>query len=304
MELLKAREKPEILTSLESLNKRMTLTSTDKQYLFTLSKGYEGEGLFDSIMKKHLDADALVLTDLSLISGSSPFQIDSILLTSDTIYLYEVKNYEGSYTNRVEQFHTSAGQKILSPENQINRTATLLAKMFNKWTIPLPVKSAVIFVNPAFILYEAKKSDPFVFPSQIEAHFSDVSRWAGSLSTKHHYLAQKLIEESQKELPYQRQLPLYDFAGLKKGLSCSRCGSFNLKNTTKSSRCQTCGTLTSINALFLSHVNAFNKLFPDKLITRNTMYEWCGGMLSKRRITAILNANYEKKGYAKSSHYL
>lgn len=303
MELLKARERPELLTVLELLNKRMTLPYSEKQHLTIMSKGFDGEVLFDSLMERSISTTTIVINDLSLILGSTPFQIDSILLTSDALYLYEVKNYQGNFTNQNSHFLTASGQDIDNPVNQLNRTAMLLSKVLKKWNVNLPIKSFVVFIHPSFILYEAKNSDPFIFPSQIEYHFTTVSRQSGILTDRIYSIAQELIKECQKELPYQRQLPCYSFKELKKGLLCSRCGSFDLVVTTKKGDCRACGTSTPINELFLSQVEAFKILFPDKLITSKKMYEWCGEMLTKRRIAALLNTTYEKTSYAKSTHY-
>ena len=303
MEMIKAREKPALLTILELLDKRMTLSSAEKQHLYAMSKGYDGEVLFDSMIEKYIDTDVLILNDLSLISGTTPFQIDSVVLTSDTLYLYEVKNYEGQYTSRVGHFYTSSDQEIINPANQLNRTTTLFSKMLKLWKMTIPIQSTVVFVNPSFMLYEAEEKDPFIFPSQIAAHLNAVNQQKGPLSTKHHSIAQRLIEETQKKLPYHRQLPFYDFEELKKGLSCSRCGSFDLKNTTKLSQCLVCNNITSVNDIVLSQVKAFKILFPDKLITSNNIYDWCDGMLPKRRITAILNTAYKRKGHSKATHY-
>lgn len=303
MEILKARKKPELLTVLELLDKRMTLPYTEKQHLFTMLKGYDGEVLFDSLIGKYITSDAIVINDVSMILGSTPFQIDSIVLTSDTLYLYEIKNYQGSFTNQNSHFLTATGQEIENPANQLNRAEMLLSKLLKKWNATLPIKPFVVFVHPSFILYEAKESDPFIFPSQIENHFNTVNRQSGVLTDSIYNIAQRLNEECRQELPYQRQLPFYHLKGLKKGLLCSHCGSFDLTHTTKKSHCQTCGNVALVNDLFLSQVTAFKVLFSDKRITTHAMFEWCGETLTKRRIAALLNATYKKKSYGKSTHY-
>ncbi|GEK92042.1 nuclease-related domain-containing protein [Alkalibacterium kapii] len=304
MDLLKAREKPEMLTALELLDKRMTLSYSEKQYMATLSKGFDGEVLFDSFMEKHVFANAIVINDVSLVLGSTSFQIDSIMLTSDTLYLYEVKNYQGNFTNRNTHFLTTASQEIENPLNQLNRTTMLLSKLLRKWHVTLPIKSFVVFIHPTFILYEAKITDPFIFPSQLKHHFDTVNHQSGALTDKVYSLAQKLIKETKKELPYQRQLPCYSFEILKKGLLCSLCGSMNLTITTKKGECRACGQSTPIKELLLSQVKAFRSLFPEVHITSNMMYEWCGKRLTKRRIAVLLNEAFEKTSYGKSTHYL
>lgn len=303
MHCIKQREKPILLTALGILDRRLSLPYREKQYLTTLSKGYEGELLFDSLLNHHLTSEALVLNDLSLLIGNSSIQIDSLIFTSEACYLYEVKNFEGNHTNLAGQFRTDTGQEFVSPAGQLNRTTTLLRNLVSQWDHKQSILSTVVFVNPSFLLYEAKQSDPFLFLPQIESHFNRINRRSSKLSVKTRHIADRLLEEGQKELPYHRKLPLYDFQDLKKGLSCSCCGSFNLKNSTKVSCCENCGQIISLNTLFLSEVQAVRCLFPDKPLTSNLMYDWCGGTLSKRRISAILRAEFSLNGFAKSSHY-
>lgn len=304
MQIKKQRIKPDLLTSLELLDSRMTLHYREKQHLFTLSKGYEGELIFDSIVEKHLSSDALVLNDLSLVIGSTPIQIDSIIITSEAIYLYELKNYEGSYIDTAGQLRTEAGQDIVSPAGQLNRTTTIFSKLVNQWDNILSIIPKVVFINSSFFLYEAKKESPYIFLPQLITHFNGIKRQSSSLSARHYHLSDKLLEESQKDLPYQRKLPSYDFKDLKKGLSCINCQSFELDITTKMSLCRSCGHKTSLNDLILSEVQAFKFLFPKEQLTSNVMYEWCGSTLPKRRITAILNREFTVNGFAKSSHYI
>ncbi|MFO8069405.1 MAG: NERD domain-containing protein [Alkalibacterium sp.] len=303
MLIKKQRNKPDLLTALELLDKRLTLSYREKQHLLTLSKGYVGEVIFDSLVGKHLTSDALILNDLSLVIGNTPIQIDSLIVTSDAIYLYEIKNYEGNYTNLTGQFRTDSGQDIVSPAGQLNRTTTVFKKLVDQWDHAISIVPNVVFVNSSFFLYESKRETPFIFLPQIISHFTSINRRCDTLSAKNYHIADRLLVESQKELPYQRKLPLYDFKDLKKGLTCSCCGSFDLKNSSKMSLCRSCGHTTSLNKLFLSEVQSFKFLFPEAQLTCNVMHEWGSGSLPKRRIRAILNTEFTINGFAKSSHY-
>lgn len=302
--IIKQRKKPELLTALELLDKRMILPYKEKQYLTTLSKGFEGELVFDSLISKYLSSDAIILNDLSLVIGHTSIQIDSLLITSDAIFLYEIKNYEGNYSNQDGQFRMESGQDIVNPVSQLNRTSTVFGKLVNQWDHTLPVISNVVFVNSQFFLYKAEKNDPFIFLPQLNSHFSSINRRCTSLSARHHHLADRILNECEKELPYRRKLPNYLFEDLKKGLSCSRCGSLDLTNSTKLSHCSSCRRTISLNEQIIAEIRAFNFLFPKEQLTSNIIHEWCGGSLLKRRIRAVLNMEYSIKGFAKSSYYV
>lgn len=92
---------PELLT-LRHLNHRMHLPPGDKQHLFNLNKGFEGELKFDTWTEK-LSCDCLIINDLLLTINKTHFQIDSIIIIANVIYLYEVKNLEGDYIYDTER---------------------------------------------------------------------------------------------------------------------------------------------------------------------------------------------------------
>lgn len=302
--IIKQRQKTNLLIALELLDKRLTLPYKEKQYLTTLSKGFEGEVAFDFLLNKSIACDAIRLNDLSLVIGHTSIQVDSLLITSDAIFLYEIKNYEGNYSYQAGQFQMESGQDIVSPVGQLNRTSTVFGKLVNEWDETLRIVPNVVFINSRFFLYEAKKDHPFIFLPQLNAHFSEINRRSTFLSARHHHLAEKILNECEKELPYQRKLPNYTFKDLKKGLSCSQCGSFDLKNTTKTSTCSSCGCSISLNDQILAEIRSFSFLFPEEQLTCNVIYEWCGGSISKRRIRTVLNTEYSIKGFAKSSYYI
>lgn len=68
----------------------------EKQYCSNLFKGYDGEVLFDSYTSK-LECECLVINDLLLQYNNTTFQIDTLIITPDKLYIFEVKNYECDY---------------------------------------------------------------------------------------------------------------------------------------------------------------------------------------------------------------
>jgi hypothetical protein len=91
----KPRVEREEITILRSLNARMELSKEDKWDYFKLTKGFEGEVMFDSLTEK-LKSECFILNDLLLELNANKFQIDT-LIVQDILYLLDVKNYEGDY---------------------------------------------------------------------------------------------------------------------------------------------------------------------------------------------------------------
>lgn len=79
------RRKPQALLVMEALNKRMILSRKEKQNLYSMKKGYEGECIFDDMIKE-ANPKAQIMKDLLLKVNGTTFQIDTILISSDTIY--------------------------------------------------------------------------------------------------------------------------------------------------------------------------------------------------------------------------
>ncbi|GEK91965.1 nuclease-related domain-containing protein [Alkalibacterium kapii] len=111
MKIIKKREKSKLLIGLNYLDKRTKLNDSDKRYLINLEKGFKGEEQFDALVKKYLIGEALVLNDLLIESKGNTFQIDALIITTDTLYLYEIKNFKGDFQMNLANFLIQAVRK-------------------------------------------------------------------------------------------------------------------------------------------------------------------------------------------------
>lgn len=306
MEILKAREEPLVLTSLIALNKRMALSYEEKQSIINMEKGFIGEVQFDRLVTECIGSDCVVLQDLLLRVKGNSVQIDSLILTHEVVYLYEIKNYDGSYVMKSGKFFTLSGQEISNPLTQLNRTSSLLRQLFQSWNINMTIESRIVFVNPSFMLYHAKPEDPIIFLGQIKSHFSKINHqqeMQPGLSKRVSNLAKKLTQEHKSEVPFQKQLPLYEYEGLKKGLICRSCGSFELEITQRSCGCKKCAYKISLDKAVLNQIKEFKLLFPQNKITSNVIYDWCAESVPKKRVQQILNNHYIKNGQTIGTFY-
>jgi hypothetical protein len=98
------------LKIMRSLNVRMKLETKEENYYLNLEKGYEGEQKFDKWTENFSD-NCLVLNDLLLEYNNTIFQIDSLIIPSNTIYLFEVKNYEGDFFIEADRWYSLSKQK-------------------------------------------------------------------------------------------------------------------------------------------------------------------------------------------------
>lgn len=306
MEILKAREEPLVLTALIALNKRMALSYEEKQSIINMEKGFIGEVQFDRLVTECIGSDCVVLQDLLLRVKGNSVQIDSLILTPDVVYLYEIKNYEGDYMMKSGKFFTLSSQEISNPLTQLNRTSSLLRQLFQSWNINMTIESRIVFVNPSFMLYHAKPEDPIIFLGQIKSHFSKINHqqeMQPGLSKRVSNLAKKLTQQHKSEVPFQKQLPLYEYEGLKKGLICRSCGSFEVEITQRSCGCSVCQYTVSTDEAVLSQIEEFKLLFPNNKVTVKRMYDWCKEGVPSKRIRKTLVKHYKKTSLSTGTYY-
>lgn len=303
MNILKERKKSELLRGLDSLNSRFNLPIEVYRYYQALKSGLEGEMIFDSLIEESVKSEGIILNDLLLSVNGSTIQIDSLLLTPEMIYLYEIKNYRGSYVLESDHYRKVDGFEIPNPKNQLNKTLALMSQLFKQWNVTTPLSGAVIFINSCFTLYGAVPDEQIVLPSQLAAYVVGLNRQKNRIPHPIRMLANRLIEHHQHEAPYQKKLPLYEWDELKKGLTCGSCRSFDLKLTQRSCLCNDCLNLTSRQENFLNNVEELKILYPNEKLTTVLVYNWLGGQVTKDSLKNSLSKHYQQHGKTKSTHY-
>lgn len=303
MIIMKSREKSKLMIGLEFLNRRITLTEKEKRLLLNLEKRFDGEKEFDERIKTYLSNEIIVLNDLLLVNNGTTFQIDSLIITSETIYIYEVKNYSGNYLMNSGELMTSNGIEISNPLLQRARIEHNIFSLLKEWGLQYKVEVNVLFINSTFTLYQARIEDSIILPTQVKSHLLEVNNTSRLLTKNNHFLANKLIRLHNRSLPFQKQLPRYNYDQCKKGLCCSKCGSFDLILKQRSCLCKACNEVSSIEKITLKNIEEFMFLFPEKKLTTRIVTEWCGNMVTLQRIRKILKDHFTVVGLNKSTYY-
>jgi hypothetical protein len=297
--IFKQRTEPLELVLNRFLNARMEFSENDKKHFWAISKGYEGEVRSD-IWLLNLTDNWLVLHDLLLEYNQSIFQIDTLILAYEKIYLLDVKNFEGDYVVQDNKWYNPAGVLQKNPLHQLERCETLLNKLLHELGYLFTIESYLIFNNPEFHLYIPSIQPAIIFPTQLNRFLKKLNSGPVKLNKRHFQLAKQLEDLHIIESPYPK-LPPYNFEKLKKGMTCRDCSTF-LTDTTLI--CKNCGCIEEADAAVLRSVKEFTLLFPDRKITTNDIYEWCGGIKSKKAIRRVLSRNYKLIGHRTSSHYV
>lgn len=298
-------ESSELLT-LRYLSPRISLSEKEKQYYLNLEKGYEGERLFDQNMVPRL-ADWLFVNDLRLEHHHSYFQIDSIGITQETLYLLDIKNFDGDFIVEKDVWKSLTGTELKNPLHQLARCETLFKKFVQAKGMHFSIKSFLIFINPHFTLYQSPLNPSIIFPTQIERFITTLQSEKTNLSNKHRNVSDLLISSHQEKYPYSSS-PHYNYNEIAKGIVCSSCNSL----ITTVSDWERLGKLVCSKCFFnedqekaiLQCVKEIQVLFPDRKISTVEIFNWCGGLISKKKIQRVLTQNYQRQGQGKFSYYV
>ncbi len=284
------------------LNNRMVLPSKEKQIYLNLEKGYKGEMMFDQLTERLDKNKFLIVNDLLLETNSTTFQIDASIISQDILYPCEVKNYEGDFYYKSDQFFAMNDTEIQNPLDQIKRSETLYRQIFQKKKYPITLKSNVFFVNPAFTLYQAPLDKPILYPTQLTRFFEELNARSSILNENHYNLADFLVNEHKTSSPYTR-LPQYDYDRMKKGLTCKLCHSFSVLADGTLLVCSLCGCVEKLEDGILRAVSELQLLFPNKKITTNLVFEWCKVIESRKQIRRVLKKHYKVCNRGKHTYF-
>lgn len=290
----KVRTEPIKLQILRVLMTRANPPKNDRTHFSNLQKGYEGEKRFDSYLEE-LTCDCLILNDLLLEYNNSTFQIDSLLIVANRIYLFEVKNLYGDYIQDADTIYSSTEREIINPLSQLNRSRIYFSQLLQSLGFDIHVSASVVFINPEFFLYQSPLDLPYIFPNQLKRFISKLNDNKLRLQKMHRLLADKLLEQHKTELTYHN-LPKYSYDDLRKGITCISCNSFSTVLLGKYVICETCNQKKKASDAVIRSIKEFKLLFPDQKITTTKVFEWCAGIVPRKRILAILKQYFNSMG--------
>ncbi|QOR67551.1 NERD domain-containing protein [Cytobacillus suaedae] len=297
--ILKQRFESKELKMFRALNSRMSLLEKDRNYYLNLEKGFVGELGFDLLVEALPTENYLVIHDFIYEISNTVFQIDTIILSGNTIYIFEVKNFEGDfYIEKDAWYSGTSDNEVKNPLLQTQRCETLFRRLLKELGFVGTIKSYLIFINLEFHLYHAPRNSQMIFPTQLSRFLNGFRNNPTSITKQDQNISKKLLSIYLTESPYSR-IPKYTYDQLKKGIYCPKCYSF----FQRSLHCSNCGYKEDLPTAVDRQVREYNLLFPEEKITTNVIYDWCGGLRPERTIRAVLLKSFKVNGYGKSRFY-
>ncbi|GEK91013.1 nuclease-related domain-containing protein [Alkalibacterium kapii] len=211
--ILKERSKSISHRILEALNNRMTLSGGELVQYANQIKGFEGEKMFDHILNES-GIDALFINDLLLITRDTFYQIDSLVITDEKIYLYEVKNFSGTFVYKDNGLYSTSGHAIQDPVAQAERKRSYLYNLLIQLGYSIDIEVHVVFINPECYIYDLSKKDTILFAGQLAGYFKDLADTLPKQSNKNLALAKQLIAR-HNSMYRPTNLPAYSFDQLR-----------------------------------------------------------------------------------------
>lgn len=302
----KVRTESKELKIMKSLNARKNLADKEVRYFSNLRKGYEGEKHFDQLLGEGLQCDCLILCDLLLQINNSTFQIDSLVITSNKIFAYEIKNHEDDfiYDGKNKRMFKKPDYEVPDPYIQLKKNDQLLRKWLQeKGFGDISLVYYVAFVNPRFTLYQASPDLPFIFPTQLQRDVIEtLNSNSSKLTGRHKRLADQLINSHIIDPPYS-QVPTYSYEELRKGITCAQCNLISVFIEGVDCICRNCGNKEKLRDAVVRSAEEYRLLFPNQRITTNVLQEWCEVIENKRRISRILMKNYKRIGTSRWTYF-
>jgi hypothetical protein len=202
--IVKFRHIPEELKLLRCLQESMRLSPKDYSYFLNLEKGFSGEQQFDELLEQSPE-EWIILYDLLFDYSNTLFQIDSLLITGDCIYIFEVKNHEGDFYIEQDRWYTTPSKvEVKNPLLQLQRSESLLRRLLQELKVKTPLKALLIFINPKIPFVSGRYESSCYIPAQLN-RFLDTLKMKSQPANKQHFmLAEKLMSLHMEDIPYAR----------------------------------------------------------------------------------------------------
>lgn len=211
--------------------------------------GFRGERQLDAVFERYqFPLNYRIFHDLSLRS-STPFQIDTLLITPSYAVIFEVKNISGELkvlVNPPQLQRTSENGEVSgfkSPITQVRNNCQLLQDWLRLRNVELPIYGAVVLAYTKQRIELMDTSIPFLFPESVPL-------FVRNLPTTPELLAEETFEKIIKELlidhaeyipqPIAKMFP-HVANHFRPGVICPSCEKISMEKRMRSWHCLSCG---------------------------------------------------------------
>ncbi|GEL07728.1 nuclease-related domain-containing protein [Salisediminibacterium halotolerans] len=275
------------LELLRILNRRSTLTEKQRNRLKQLEIGLAGEVFVDNKLKPYSEI-LTVIPDIIMQINHTHIQIDTLILSPTSIYLFEIKNYFGNYEITEDGYWLSPKHNyILNPLIQLERTQSLVRQLLAEAHVSVELlQGYVLFPDPSFTLYGAKQTMPIIFSSQLDSFFKQIS------SKLHNQFSQQKVIE---RIDYYRlvsspftKLPDINTMMIRPGVLCFFCFSPMTKSSQRTFKCTDCQKIESAQNALKRTYDEYTRIYQDHSTSLQSFHQYTDKQFSYSTIHRFL----------------
>lgn len=233
------------------------------------------------------------------------FECDMVLFTKHCIYIFEVKNYRGTFSYKDGKCFFNGKESPLNPFEQVRANAVSVRNYLNRLNIDIPVKAAVIFTGSdnEVHLHSEIEAIEVVQSNGIRNFILRII--AEENQNPHHSLAPEFIikklEQIETANPFMpKPLSENSLREIKGGMYCANCLSFDTERLKSKIRCE-CGLEESLEEALIRCICEYSVLnFHNNKIRRKELLQFLDEQVSLSFLKGILSEHF--KPTKKSSH--
>lgn len=286
----KMRKESHELQWLETVSQRKQLTEEQRRALQRLQKGLLGEQQMDQLAEMFLSGKVLVIDDITLRYQNTVVQIDKLLIIGNTIYVIDVKFYQGNYI--LQNNSWIFGGKFLTTNilEQLRKAMRVIVNIFREQQIDLEVKGVLAFLNPKSSI-QIKDQIPETVLS-----FNEIPAWLLGLNqqtaNEYYYDCQSVLFQYRIDnYRSQRTLSIEEEKQLQKGIRCSRCHQLKVVDKRHTVRCD-CGYVEPKETAYTRTICEFGVIFHDQDLKLKKLKEFFGEQVDEHYLKYILKRHF------------
>ena len=254
---------------------------------YRIQHGFLGELKFSNIFK--VSQDHLELFNINIDIAGYQFEVDRLIITGESIYVFDVKHYALPCRDEVE-YWSNKFNSFKSPMPQFRMMKDGFSVYVDYHQLSHRLVCKMVFINEHF--YIDRKTEVMLYFKDIAPLFSVIKqeRIAGNFERA----IQNHLFSLHRPIEQYNLRPLFNIMDVQRGVICEICAKpIDLSNTTKRIvMCDACGNAKT-KEKWIQHTLFELALLLNRPFTAKEAYKWTGR--SNRHTTKrVLDKYYDK----------
>lgn len=291
-----------IITARDRLN-----TSQNKSKLERIETGLLGEEKVIHLLEEQKKDNWIVIRNLWLDYNNNTFEIDIILITNYCVYLFEVKNYTGSFIYENGACILNGWKMDNDIIQQTRKIYLRIKRIFERLQAPIKVKGILVFINDKNkVRINSPVEDITIldlpdFYEYIKEIVRDENKKRPQIINSNEIIDQ--LQRFEIMHPYlPKPIPRVAFEKLQTGIHCVQCKNFNIEIKKLSIECQ-CGLEESREEAMVRTICDYGVLNYTGKLTTGAIYNFLGNTASDTYTQEILAKHFEMVPKNKYTYY-